>query len=156
MIRSHPSTQSHFPPVLAPLYRAVKYSHNLTSNFKTADINVRENLRLRRSVIVGTSCPQETPKVGKNHFEFTSLCLKALTWNFHEVVDQNILNFNSERHTCYGYKMHSDWEQEHRRFLRKTLKTCMCIYCSWCLFKRVRLWVSEILNKQSHTGITTW
>lgn len=130
------------PPVcvLAPLYSAFKYSHGHTSNLETVVINGRENLRSRHSVIVGTSCPQGTPKVGRNHFEFTSLCLKAQTWNFHEVVDQNILKFHFERNSCYGYKMHCGWEQERSRFRRNTLKTRMCFSLySPCLFNRVRL-----------------
>lgn len=31
----------------------------------------------------------ETPKVGGNHFGFTSVCLRASAWNFHGAVDEN-------------------------------------------------------------------
>lgn len=60
--------------------------------------------RLWLSAIVGTSCPQKTPKVVWNHFEFASLCLKAVTWKFQKVVAQILLNFNSE-------SMHLLWIQ---------------------------------------------
>lgn len=120
MIHSRLSTQSLFSSRLTPLYTTIRNSHSHTSDSKAAVINVRDHLAK-----VATQChcwnfrSTNIPKVGRNHFAFASLCLKALAWNFHEVVAQNLLKFNSKRYTCYGYKVCSDWEQEHRRFKKK-------------------------------------
>lgn len=144
------STQSHFSSRSTHFNTSIKNSHSHTSNFRTEVVSVREN---STEVVTRHHCwnflsAKPTPKVGRIHFEFASLCLKALTWNFHEVVAQNLLKFNSERCTCYGYKVHSDWEQEHRQFQEKTLKTCMCIYLySWSC--KVR-WGSWCDSKTSH------
>lgn len=50
-------------------------------------------------------------EVGENQFESSSWALKAPAWNFHEAVDRNLWKFNSQRSTCYGYKMYSGEEQ---------------------------------------------
>lgn len=84
-------------------------------------------------------------------FNFLHGAWKHQLWNFHEVVGQNLWNFNFERYTCYGYKMYSDYEQEHLWFLRKTLVTCICIYLyPCCLFNKVRPRSSKKLNWQTN------